>query len=114
MTQTRTAILPVLVFLGSIGGAGTAAYVLFNVLRSAFPARERGPARLLHAPRYARWIAFALAAVISVGASALLAALSDADVLDAVDTALAAALSIVASQVLHGLQLSARVEGERP
>lgn len=113
MTQTTQTIIPMLALLASSGGAGIVASIIVNALRSRFPQPRRMPVGylrfvilLLYAPRYTRLTTLVLSAVISVLASGLIAALTGAGVVSALDAAFAAAVSMVASQVKHAWVLS--------
>jgi len=112
MTQTTHILIPILSFLVSTGGAGVVASLLFDNLRAHYP-QESMPqwaARLIYAPRYARWSVMLLALVISVGASALLALVQGQDMLLSIDAALAASLSVIVSQVKHSFRQSTQVK----
>lgn len=114
MTQTTATILPFVSFLASGGGAGILASLLFDALRRRFPQPVVAPSstvarfayRAIYAPAYARISAMVLAGIVSVACSALLAFLTGSDVFGAVDVALSAAISAVASQATHALGLS--------
>jgi endonuclease/exonuclease/phosphatase (EEP) superfamily protein YafD len=111
MSQTTNVIIPVLSWLVSTGGAGFVASLIFDKARTAWavPSLPAWAAKLLHAPRYARWTVMLLATFISVGASALLALMQGQDVLVSVDAAFAASLSVIVSQIKHSFRQSTHV-----
>jgi hypothetical protein len=102
--QTLTILRPYLTYFASTAGGGVAAFALIEWLRRRFPlvqGRTNLFYTLLYAPAYARYTALILAALISVLASVALAAIQGGDVLTTADTALAAAIAAILSQVLH-------------
>jgi len=110
MSQTTATLIPLLSFLASSAGAGYAASWLFEAVRRRWPrptrAQWRGAAswqrlawRALYAPRQARLAVFALATLVSLAASVLLALLSGADPLGAADAVLSASLAVIVSQL---------------
>jgi endonuclease/exonuclease/phosphatase (EEP) superfamily protein YafD len=112
MSETTQTIIPVLTFLVSTGGAGFVASLIFdkarhNLTREALPAWL---AKAIYAPRYARWSVMLLALLISVGASALLAFVQGQDIMLSIDSALAASLSVIVSQVKHSFRQSTEVK----
>lgn len=123
MSQTTSALLPILELLAGGPGSGIAAYYLFQWFRRLSPAPvvgsrlstpERAFAAVLWTPQYARYTAIILAGLVSVACSALLALLQGQDVLLAVDTVVASLVSMISSQVWHGLQQLPSTTVERP
>lgn len=105
---TLTILLPILQWLASTAGAGEAAKYLLNQARTRWP-----DVTIINAPQYARWSSLALAALISMFFAGLIAALQYvatgqplAGIGSALDSALAAALAAIWSQIAHGRQLS--------
>ena len=117
MPQTIAIILPLLQDLASPTIAGIIAWGLFELLRRWFPQPAQRSTNelkqalytLLYVPMLARLFVLAVAAVIGIGANALLAALTGAPILAAVDIALAATMSPLVSQIAHGLTLSTQL-----
>lgn len=116
MTHTVQTILPILHFLAG-PGAGVAAFFLFDAIRNWYPQPVSTPVsslarlayRVLYAPRYARIAALVLAGAIGIMASVPLAMLTGTDVAGALDTALAAALAAISSQVMHSFSLETKI-----
>jgi len=112
VTETTAMLLIILQYLIAPGVAGALASALFQTIRrraglKAWCARHyQRPdgfvlSWALFSPRGALLSALALAAAISGMASVAVAALSGGDVLAALDTALAAALSAIWSQIAY-------------
>lgn len=118
MRDTLAALLPVLTFLASTAGSGLLASRLFDWLCTQLPAEDAPLLRpllrrilpLLHAPRYKRIAALALAGLISLAASMALAAATGGDVALTLDKSLAAALSAIIGQLMHGMRLSNEID----
>lgn len=119
MPSTTDALLPLLAFLASTAGAGWLASALFAAARRRWPCptaaqwSQAGPLRraawqALHAPRGARLTVFALAALVALAASALVAALAGRPVAPALD----AALAVIISQLIHAAGLPAGVPSD--
>lgn len=114
MPETAAILLALLRYLAAPAVAGAIASWLFDRLRAEVLAGRaagaspltRGAIRLLHAPRFARPLVLLLSALISLPATAGVVLLSGQD-LAALDAALAAALTALASQLWHALTLSA-------
>lgn len=104
--NTRGVMLPILATLASTAGAGAAAADLFNLLRSLRPSKAGQPytrvdgwiEKALYSRAGARLSVMALAVIISVLASAVLAYVQGQPIEPSISQALAA---IVASQVVH-------------
>lgn len=108
MNQTLAVLVPWLQFLAG-GGSGVLASWMFDRLRASRPL-ETIPAghwlaTALYAPRYARLIVLVLGAVVSVAATVLVALLTAGDLPAVLDSAVAAAVSGVASQLTHARHL---------
>lgn len=92
-------------------GSGYAAYTAIQLIRQHWPEPTEQPASqaasvvyaLFYAPRYARYTAIVMAAVISVGAQIVLAAIEGRPLMLELDQAISA---IVAAQVIHGYTLT--------
>lgn len=116
MPQTAAILLAILRYLAAPAISGAIASWLFDRLRAEVPPGRaagaspltRGAIRLLHAPRFARPLVLLLSALISLPATAGIVLLAGQD-LAALDTALAAVLTALASQLWHALTLSAEL-----
>lgn len=117
MTATLAILLPLLQLVAAPTGAGIAASWLIDRARQRWPLPATPPTAawrrhgywLLYAPRATRILAMVLAALIGMLASATVAALTGADVLAAVDLALAGALAALAAQLRHGQTLRSEI-----
>jgi hypothetical protein len=109
-------VLRLLQYLAGVGGSGYAASAIFAWLRSVnerpdvLSWNRAGKLRrvgyyLLYAPRYSRLTVFGLATATAIIASLLLTATGQSN--DPVGMTIA---SIVASQVVHGFELSGKVD----
>lgn len=104
MSETTAALLPILHMVTG-GGAGIIAAYLISWLRTRYPVPASAPrsalARLglaiIHAPRYTRYTAMILAALIAMPFAALAAYLQQQPVLPVIDALIAALIS----QVYH-------------
>lgn len=113
MSATLEALRPILQYLAAPAGAGLVASYILGATRRRFPAPPRRPAaallaialQVLHTPRYTRYLALALAAVIGAAAAAALASLAGGDPLAAADVALAGSIAAIAGQLAHAQQL---------
>jgi hypothetical protein len=123
MPETVIALIPLLRYLALPPIAGALASTLFDGLRSSLPQDAESPSPLrrlgarirswLMAPRYARYAALLLAALIGAAANAGLAHLTGGSVTVALDTALAACVAAIVGQIQHGWSLSADAPAPR-
>jgi len=107
MPQSEQLFISLLTFLASTTGSGGVTNWLFDWLKAKWPMHDgAGPlVRWMHTPRYARILAILLAMAISVLCTAALAALTGADIWNAIDLVVAPAFSALFSQLLHARQL---------
>lgn len=112
-SETVAALLPILQFLVTAGGAGIAASWIFDALRALSPAPEDAPtnplaayaALALHSPRYSRVTVLVVAQLVGLVASVLLALVEGREIAPAVDMFAAALIS----QLWHARTLSSSV-----
>ncbi|NOK59136.1 MAG: hypothetical protein GFH27_549283n404 [Chloroflexi bacterium AL-W] len=105
MTHTTDVLLPLLQYLATAGGAGVVASLLIDRLRVAYPRPlvrlDSFFLRLFYRVLYTPAYVFILALLICGLAAATVALLTGADVLEAIDVAIAGAL---VGQVTWGLR----------
>lgn len=115
-SPTLALLLPFLPLLLTAGGSGHLACWLMEHATRWLPIPRPAPAgwrswpyRLIHAPRYRRWTAIGLALLISLCASALLAAIDGRPIAPSIDATLAAFVAAIWSQLKHGQTLPAEL-----
>lgn len=115
MSETTAATLLLLRYIAQSSIAGALASVLFDRIRSSLLRAEPAPLQrlgaILSAPRYARWAALLLAALIGGAANVAIAYLAGGDVGAVTDSVVAGLLTMIVSQIAHGQSLSDAPKG---
>lgn len=113
MSETVATIIPLVEFLTKFAGAGLLAYWLLAKACVWFPSPTAKPSNrfvaflysLLYNKQRTRVFSVVLVAAITIIATVMLALLSGTPVPSAFDTALAAAVNYVVSQLIHAKEL---------